>query len=64
MLDRARDNLPWNSLRPIAIRQKPVNHVEIEPRAVGTDQKLSAAELDDRVGSITRQISSHILNRD
>ena len=43
MLDRSRHDFPRNSLRPIAIRQEPVNHIQIEAGRIGADEKLVRA---------------------
>src|SRR5580658_9003063 len=48
VLYRPRDDFPRNTLGPIAIRQKTVNHIQIEPLTVGADQELTAPVLGNR----------------
>ena len=64
MLDRPRHNFARNSFRPIAVRQEPMNHVQVEADGVGTDQELAAPGLHDHVGMDgLRRLHLHILNR-
>jgi len=46
VLNGPRHNLTRNPLRPIAIRQESMNHVEIKPRPVGANKKLIAAPFE------------------
>ena len=40
--NRALDHFPRNALGPIAIRQKAVDHVQVKPRTIGTDEEIAA----------------------
>jgi hypothetical protein len=46
MLDRPRHNFAWNAFGPIAAAQKPVDHIQIEPRGIGADQKFVSPMLE------------------
>ena len=59
MLNRLRHDIPRNPLRPIAIRQESVNHVQIKPGAVRADQKLSASRFDRSVRGDARNTIHH-----
>jgi len=45
VFNRPRYNLPRNALGPIAVGQKTVNHIQIDARTIGSDQKLAAPAL-------------------
>src|SRR5215471_17184892 len=47
MLDRSGNDLPRNSLCPIASGQKPMNQIQILTRRISTDQKLPKPGLED-----------------
>jgi hypothetical protein len=61
MLDGSRHDLPWNPLSPIAIRQKLVEHIQVESSGVRADHELAMSGLDDHVGIGSRP-QVHILN--
>ena len=61
MLDGSRPDLPWNSLSPIAIRQKLVDHIQVKSSGVRADHELATSGLDDHVG-IGSRAQVHILN--
>jgi hypothetical protein len=50
MVDGSCHNFPWNPLSPIAIRQKLVDHIQVESSGVRTDHELAMSGLDDPVG--------------
>ena len=64
MLDRPRHHFPWNAFCPIAIGQKIVNEIQIQPIAIGADQKL-AKPIFLNYGEVAIRNSRHlhILNR-
>ncbi len=47
MLDGARHNVAWDALRPIAVSQKSMNHVEIEAGRISTDDVFFAMVFND-----------------
>jgi hypothetical protein len=61
MLDGSRHDLPWNPFSPIAIRQKLVDHIQVELSGVRADHELATSGLDDHVGVGSRP-QVHILN--
>lgn len=49
MLNRSRDEVSANPLRPVAVRKKSVDHFQIKQRLVGADQKIGAPGFHDSV---------------
>jgi hypothetical protein len=50
MFIRRSHDLPWDAFRPVTIRKKPVNYVEIQKVAAGADQELAAPVFDHSFG--------------
>src|ERR1700733_1390358 len=47
VLNRPSDNLFRNSLRPITICEEIVNYIQVQPRMIGADQKITAPIFSD-----------------